>query len=66
MPVSRLVHWLPKHALRKPVEAALTYIVILKCDRGLEKEEIKIAMQYRKYENMERHCDSRNSLDIKM
>ena len=48
------------------MEAALTYIVILKCDRGLEKEEIKIAMQDRKYENMESHCDSRNSLDIKM
>ena len=47
--VYRLGHWLPKLGVRKPGKYVLIYIDILKRDTGLEKEEIKTAMQDRKY-----------------
>lgn len=47
-PVSKLVHWIPKHGRRSRGRPTLTYIDILKRDTGLEVEELKTAMQDRK------------------
>ena len=47
-PVSRLIHWIPKHGRRKPGRPPLTYVDVLKHDTGLETSEVQTAMQDRK------------------
>ena len=46
-PVSRLVHWIPKHGRRKPGRPPVTYVDVLKQDTGLETSEVQTAMQDR-------------------
>ena len=47
-PVSKLLHWTPKHGRRKPGRPALTYTDILKQDTGLDSAEFRTAMRDRK------------------
>ena len=48
-PVSRLIHWIPKHGRRKPGRPPLTYVDVLKHDTGLETSDVQTAMQDRKF-----------------
>ena len=47
-PVSKLIHWIPKHGKRRPGKPTLTYIDVLKQDYGLEADEFQSAMADRK------------------
>ena len=47
-PVSKLLHWDPRHGRRKPGRPSLTLIDVLKQDTGLEPSDIKRAMKDRK------------------
>ena len=44
-PVSKLIHWIPKHGRKAPGRPALTYIDVLKQDTGLEASALKVAME---------------------
>ena len=44
-PVSRLIHWIPKHGRRRQGRPPLTYVDVLKQDTGLETLEVQTAMQ---------------------
>ena len=47
-PVSKLLHWTPKHGRRKPGRPALNYSDILKQETGMEITELRTAMKDRK------------------
>ena len=59
-PVSRLIHWIPKHGRRKPGTPSLTYVDVLKQDTALETSEVQTAMQ----DALEGHSSLRTPLDI--
>ena len=47
-PVSKLLHWIPKHGKRKQGRPTLTYIDVLQQDTGLESADFRTAMKDRK------------------
>ena len=47
-PVSKLLHWTPKHGRRKPGRPALNYSDILKQETRMESTELRTAMKDRK------------------
>ena len=46
---TNILHWIPRQGFRKFEGSAFPYLKLLKRDAGLEIEELKTAMQDRKY-----------------
>ena len=46
--VSKLVHWIPKHGIRKRGRPALNYMDVITQDTGLDVNDVRTAMQNRK------------------
>ena len=61
-PVSKLLHWTPKHGRRKPGRPALNYSDILKQETGMESTELRDCNEGQ--EDLESHDSSRTPLDL--
>ena len=62
-PVSKLLHWTPKHGRRKPGRPALNYSDIPKQETGMESTELMQDCNEGQ-EDLESHDSSRTPLDI--